>query len=98
MSYREFTKRMDMNLPFYYHTRNDRYHEELSNFDEKPEYDEDTVSARNNPLRLHRLRLNQREDSSIFVCARSALPTRHAKTIRQSFHKPENYLPSPNKQ
>ena len=95
MSCREFSKRLDPNLPFYYHTLNDRYREELPAFDKKPEYDESTVSLRKHPLRLHRLSLNQREDSSIFVCARSALPARHAKTIRQSFHKPENYLPAP---
>ncbi len=85
---------MDQTLPFYYHTLNDRYREELPSFDEKPEYDEN-VSARNHPLRLHRLRMNQREDSSIFVSARSVLPARHAKTIRQSFHKPGDYLPTP---
>jgi hypothetical protein len=85
---------MDQTLPFYYHTLNDRYRAELPSFDEKPEYDEN-VSARNHPLRLHRLRMNQREDSSIFVCARSVLPARHAKTIRQSFHKPGDYLPNP---
>ena len=86
---------MDETLPFYYFTLNDRYKGEYPSFDEKPEYDEKEIHERNHPLRLQRLRVNQREDSSIFVCARSVLPARHGKTIRQSFHKPENYLPSP---
>ena len=40
-------------------------------------------------------RLNQREDSSIFVVGRAHLPARHRQTIRQSFHKPANYLAPP---
>ena len=82
--FREFTKRMDQTLPLYYYTLNDRYREEFPSLDEKPEYNEETVSAQNHPLGLHRLHMNQREDSSIVVCARSVLPARHAKTIRQS--------------
>ena len=85
---------MDQTLPFYYFTLNDRYRE-LPSFDERPEYDEQEVNVRNHPLRLHRLRLNQREDSSIFVCGRAILPARHGNTIRQNFHRPEAYLPNP---
>lgn len=80
---------MDTSLPFYYHTLNDRYREEEVSFDECPDFDESV------DVRLHRIRVNQREDSSIFVCARALLPARHAKTIRQSFHKPTHYLPNP---
>lgn len=94
--YREFTKRMDDDLPFYYSTLNERYKEVQPSFDEKPECSEENLSnIRKHPLRLHRLRLKQREDSSIFVSARAILPARDQKTIRQSFHKPGDYLPDP---
>ena len=93
--FREFNKRMDGDLPFYYWTLNERYsEEELPSFDVCPEIDEDQ-ELRSHPLRLHRLVINQREDSSIFVAGRAHLPARHKKTIRQSFHKPEDILPNP---
>lgn len=94
---REFSKRMDMDLPFHYWTLNERYSEDAyPSFDNRPDIDEDE-DARNHPLRLHRLRINQREDSSIFVVGRAHLPARHQQTIRQSFHRPGNYLaPPPN--
>jgi hypothetical protein len=82
-------------LPFYYWTLNERYSEEdLPSFDVCPEVDEDQ-ELRSHPLCLHRLVINQREDSSIFVAGRAHLPARHKKTIRQSFHKPEDILPNP---
>ena len=97
LSDREFSKRMDMDLPFYYWTLNERFSDDVyPSFDERPEIDEE-VDGRNHPLRLHRLRINQREDSSIFVVGRAHLPARHRQTIRQSFHRPGNYLaPPPN--
>ena len=92
---REFTKRMDVDLPFYYWTLNERYRDEdLPSFDICPAIDEDQ-DLRTHPLRLHRLRPNTREDSSIFVAGRAHLPARHKKSIRQSFHKPESVLPDP---
>ena len=93
LSVREFSKRMDMDLPFYYWTLNERFSDNVyPSFDERPEIDEE-VDARNHPLHLHRLRINQREDSSIFVVGRA----HHRQTIRQSFHRPGNYLaPPPN--
>ena len=73
---------MDMDLPLYYWTLNERFSDDVyPSFDERPEIDEE-VDARNHPLRLHRLRINQREDSSIFVVGRAHLPTRHRQTIR----------------
>lgn len=90
---REFSKRMDTDLPFHYWTLNERYSEDAyPSFDTRPDID-DNEDARNHPLRLHRLRINQREDSSIFVVGRAHLPARDRQTIRQSFHKPGNYLP-----
>ena len=70
---------MDESLPFYYFTLNDRYKEEYPSFDKKPVFDEKELNERSHPLRLQRLRVNQGEDSSIFMCARSALPERHGK-------------------
>ena len=94
-SYREFIKRMDGDLPFYYWTLDERYsHQNLPSFDHCPTIDEDQ-DLRTHPLRLHRLRINQREDSSIFVSGRAHLPSRHKKSMRQSFHKPESILPDP---
>lgn len=86
---------MDPDLPFYYWTLNERYSEEAyPSFDLRPAFGDDD-DDRNHPLRLHRLRLNQREDGAIFVVGRAYLPARHRQTIRQSFHRPGNYLPPP---
>ena len=88
---------MHGDLPFYYCILNERYsEEELPSFDVCPEIDDDQeLRSYMYPLRLHRLVINQREDSSIFVASRAHLPARHKKTIRQSFHKPEDILPNP---
>ena len=76
---------MNETLPFYYFTLNDRYKEEDPSFDEKPAYDEKEIHERNHPLRLQRLRVNRREDCSIFVCAQSVLPARHGKKYVKVF-------------
>lgn len=86
---------MDVDLPFHFWTLNERYRgfdEDLSSFDCGPEVEE-SVSAENHPLRLHRLKLNRREDSSIFVPGRAFIPKRNAATIRQRVHRPEALLP-----
>ena len=54
--------------------------ESYPSLDCRPDADED-VDARNHPLRLHRLRISQRENSSIFVVGRAHLPARHRQTI-----------------
>ena len=72
------------------------FEESYPSFDIRPEinqYGDD--DARNHPLCLHRLRITQREDSSIFVVGRVHLSVRHGQTIRQSFHRPGNYLAIP---
>lgn len=79
---------MDDDLPFYYWTLNERYSQVLPCFDECPEYDEDNVDERNHPLRLKRLKINQREDSSILVAGRAFLPLRNQTTIRHRLHCP----------
>ena len=85
---------MDANLPFYYYTINDRFtDEQLPSFDERPDFDEDQVDLRTHPLRLHQLRVNQREDSAIFIAGRNFLPVRNRTTIRSRIHRPEVGLP-----
>lgn len=95
--FREFTKRMDPDLPFYYHTSNERFSVDLlPSFDEAPvdagdcEDDDDPTK---NPYRLHRLVRNTREDSSIFAAGRSFLPARNRTSTRQRFHRFDVGLP-----
>lgn len=83
---------MDNTLPFYYWTLNERYREELPSFDEKPDIN-DNVDERHHPLRLHRLKINKREDASIFAPGRAFLPSRNCPTIRQRLHRHEVCLP-----
>ena len=92
---REFCKRMDPELPFHFWTANERYiewEEELPSFNERPDVNDDQ-DATNHPLRLHRLTINRREDSSIFTAGRSFLPARNQTTIRQRIHWPVVNLP-----
>lgn len=91
---REFAKRMDTDLPFYYWTVNERFQdEELPSFDECPDLYDDNIDARNHPLRLHRLRNNQREDGSVLVPGRAILPARHRGILRHRMHRPEMGVP-----
>ena len=85
---------MDLTLPFYFFTLNERFRgeDEYPSFDECPEIDDDVEPA-SHPLRLHRLRINQREDGSIFVPGRAFLPARHQGSIRQRLHRPVLGLP-----
>lgn len=85
---------MDVDLPFYYHTLNDRFTDDvLPSFDKRPEFDADQVELRTHPLRLHQLRLNQREDGAIFTAGRNFLPVKNKTTIRSRVHRPEAELP-----
>ncbi|XP_064622698.1 uncharacterized protein LOC135484921 isoform X2 [Lineus longissimus] len=89
----EFNKRMDHNLPFYYWTLNERFKLEQESFDQRPDFDENEVDVTRHPLRLHRLRLSSREDSSIFSAGRSFLPAKNRPSVRQRFHRLEVGLP-----
>jgi len=93
---REFCKRMDPDLPFYFWTSNERYREEdeFPSFDERPESADDHEPV-NHPLRLHRLTVNRREDASILCAGRAFLPARNQTSIRQRIHKPVAPLPNP---
>jgi len=86
---------MDRNIPFYYWTSNERFREwdeELPSFNEASEIEDDQGPV-NHPLRLHRLTINRREDSSVFTAGRSFLPARNKTTVRHRIHRPVVNLP-----
>jgi len=96
--FREFTKRMDPDLPFFYHTLNEGFSVDLlPSFDEPPPGcggdDEDCDDPTKNPYCLHRLVRNTREDGSIFAAGRSFLPARNRTSTRQRFHRFDIGLP-----
>lgn len=73
---------MDNDLPFFYWTLNERYSEDVyPSFEDVPDFNEDDCNERNHPLHLHRLRLNQREDSSIFDRAKLLLLPNYPSAI-----------------
>lgn len=85
-------------MPFYYWTNNERFREfteTLPAFNQ-PEYVPDDIDIQHHPLRLHKLTLNRREDSSIFVAGRCFLPARNQVTVRHRIHKPVLEPPAPN--
>ena len=89
---------MDPDLPFFYHTLNERFSVDLlPSFDEPPpgcgSDDEDCDDPTKNPYRLHRLVRNTREDGSIFAAGRSFLPARNRTSTRQRFHRFDIDLP-----
>ena len=69
---REFSKRMDTDMPFYYTL--DISHLIMMK-DQIMMQSKMIITI--NPLRLHRQRLNQREDNSIVLVGRTHLPARH---------------------
>ena len=85
-------------LPFYYWTGDDQFSmDDLLSFNELPQIDDDDdFDPSSHPLRLHRLTLNRREDSSIFVAGRSFLSARNQPTIRQRLFRPAAELPPSN--
>ena len=93
-TYREYCKRIDDDLPFYYWTTNERYQGdvELPSFNEAPEVEPD-IDQRMHPLRLHRLATNRREDASVFVAGRCFLPARNQTSVRQRLHRPVVQVP-----
>jgi hypothetical protein len=87
---------MAPDLPFYFWTLRERYkddHEEYPSFDDGPEILQNQAAA-SHPLRLHRLRVNRREDASIVCAGRAFLPARNQTSIRQRIHRPTAQLPN----
>lgn len=80
---------MDPDLPFYYHTLNERFSADLlPSFDEPPAgcgSDDEDCDVTKNPYRLHRLVRNTREYGSQFSAGRSFLPARTKTSVRQRF-------------
>lgn len=77
-------------MPFYYWTSNERFREfddAMPSFNEAVEVPDDT-DATDHPLRLRRLTVNRREDSSIFTAGRCFLPARNQVTVRHRLHRP----------
>lgn len=79
---REFCKRIDPDLGFYYWMQNDRFKTELPSFD-------DPV----NEKRLHVLKHKRREDSSIFTAGRAFLTAENKQSIRQRLFREDVGLP-----
>ena len=65
----------------------------MPSFNIEPHDDEEHPGE--HPSRLHKLTLNRREDSSIFVAGRCFLPTRNQTTVRHRIHKPVVDPPPP---
>ena len=89
---------MAPDLPFYYWTLNERFRtndDEYDSFDVGPDVPDDQDPS-THPLRLHRLRINRREDSSILCVGRAFLPPRNLTSICQRIHHPVAQLPDPN--
>ncbi len=85
---------MDPTLPYYIWNLNERFRdheEEYKSFDERPDISSD--DATEHPLRLRRLNINKREDSSIFTAGRSFLPVRDKPSIRRRMHQPQAVVP-----
>ena len=95
--FREFSKRMSTDLPFYYWTVNERFRddENFQSFDlPLAEIEEDQDPACH-PLRLHRLRINCKEDASIICAGRAFLPAPNQISIGQRIHPPMAQIPNP---
>lgn len=81
----EFTKRIDPDLPFYYHTSDkNRYRiHDMPLFDNPPD----------GRTRLDFLPAPRREDVGKMVVGRASMPVRGTRTIRQQFHSNPAALP-----
>ena len=79
---------MDPDLPFFYHTVNERFSVDLlPSHDEPPpgcgSDDEDCDGLTKNTFLLHHLVRNTREDGPIFAAGRSFLSARNRTSTRQ---------------
>ncbi|XP_078667520.1 uncharacterized protein LOC144909356 [Branchiostoma floridae x Branchiostoma belcheri] len=82
----EYAKRIDRDLPYWYHTGiNTRFQSELPSFDQPSGHTE----------RLDRTRESRFADPGIDNPCRVQMPRRGARTIRATFHNREEELPPP---
>ena len=69
---REYCKRIDKDLPFYYWTSNERFRdmdETMPSFNEVDEVIPDDVDPKDHTLRLQRLAVNRRQAGHCFLPA-----------------------------
>lgn len=82
--YREFCKKVNGELPYFYWSLNERFTTETyPSFDDVPE---NTDSE--HPTRLHKKKTHSSEDTSVFVAGRPFLPLKNQTSVRQRLHKP----------
>jgi len=84
---------MQEGLPFYYWTLNERYVIEQDSFDDAQHTGVEHNYHHEDVQRLHHIRLNHREDSSIFAAWRAFLPVRHRQHVRERLYRPDVGLP-----
>ena len=79
---REYCKRLDPDIGFYYWTQNERFRDDHPSFDMPKD-----------EKRLHVVKHKQREDSSIFTAGRAFLPAKNRQSIRQRLFRVDVGLP-----
>ena len=104
--FREFVKRCNDQSPFHYWTLNETYRVEEASFNDRPDLDHpdgdlpdldhpdgDHNYHHENPLRLHHMVINRRDDSAVFTAGRAFMPARHRPHLRERLYRPEVGLP-----
>ena len=85
----ELCKRLNPQLPFYYHTSShDRFYEGM-----RPEFDTEHGTSRHNPRKQRVRRYEQ--PANILISRRATLPQPGARSTRMSFHNLPTELPPP---
>ena len=84
----EFLKRIDPDLPFYYHTSD----KNLYRIHGLPAFD---IPAQDGKSRLDFLPSTRREDVGQVVIGRATMPIRGLRTVRQQYHSQPADLPQP---
>lgn len=80
----EFTKRLDVDLPFYYHTSTHTRFQEGNDF-----------SHVSNRLKRKNVRVPRREQPAAFSIRRATMPVRGSLSVRPQFHNLPLELPPP---
>lgn len=86
----EFTKRIDLELGFYYWTGSKERYSEF----ELPSFNQPTGDGKKE--RLDKALLSRRGDPGVFVANRASLPQKGQLTARAKFHRDPVALPPPN--
>ena len=86
----EFTKRIDLELGFYYWTGSKERYSEF----ELPSFNQPTGDGKKE--QLDKALLSRRGDPGVFVANRASLPQKGQLTARAKFHRDPVALPPPN--